>query len=117
MKRTMQEQQLAAAAEALSDRAKTAPLSDPLLRHLEAVAPEFLRSKGFDVGTRAGCLAALRFLRSAKVEEAFWNETAIPEEGSGVNNAADWYIGEARLDRMRRVIEHRLEEFFPGDGG
>jgi len=93
------------AAEKLAVNIKTLPLSDPILRHLEAAAAEFLHSKGFDISTRPGCIAALAWLDGAKVEEAFW-------DGDGVSTAADWYIGEARLDGMRRVIEHRLQDSF-----
>ena len=98
----MTEQQLSIAAEELSSLIKTIPLSDPLLRHLEVAATEFLRSKGFDISTRPGCIAALRWLEGAKVKEAFWDE-------GDVDNAADWYIAEARLDGMRRVVEERLK--------
>jgi hypothetical protein len=94
------------AAEKLAMNIKTLPLSDPILRHLEAAAAEFLHSKGFDISTRPGCIAALAWLDEAKVEEAFWNE-------DGVSTAADWYIGEARLDGMRRIIERRLQDVFP----
>ena len=99
----MTEQQLSIAAENLAADIKKMDISDPLLRHLEAVAGEFFRSKGFDISTRPECIAALKWLEEARVEEAFWDE-------GGVDNAADWYLGEARLEGMRRVIEHRLEE-------
>lgn len=99
----MTEKQVSSAAENLAAKIKKMDISDPLLRHLEAAAGEFLRLKGFDISTRPGCIAALKWLEEAKVEEAFWDE-------GGVDNAADWYLGEARLDGMQRVIEHRLEE-------
>ena len=99
----MTEKQVSSAAENLAAKIKKMDISDPLLRHLEAAAGEFLRLKGFDISARPGCIAALKWLEGAKVEEVFW------EDGS-VDNAADWYLGEARLDGMRRVIEHRLEE-------
>lgn len=94
------------AAETLAMNIKTLPLSDPILRHLEAAAAEFLHSKGFDISTRPGCIAALAWLDEAKMEEAFWDE-------DGVSTAADWYIGEARLDGMRRIIERRMQDVFP----
>lgn len=103
----MTEQQLSNAAENLAEDIKKMDIADPLLRHLEAAAGEFLRAKGFDISTRPGCVAALKWLEEARVEEAFW------EEGS-VDNAANWYLGEARLEGMRRVIEHRLEEIISG---
>ena len=99
----MTEQQVSNAAENLAVDIKKMDISDPLLRHLETAAGEFLRSKGFDISTRPGCIAALKWLEGAKVEEAFWDE-------GNVDNAADWYLGKARLDGMRRVIEHRLKE-------
>ena len=102
----MTEQQLSTAAENLAAKIKKMDISDSLLRHLEAATGEFLRLKGFDISTRPGCIAALKWLEGAKVEEAFW------EDGS-VDNAADWYLGEAHLDGMQRVIEHRLEEIGP----
>ena len=94
-------------------------LNNPLLRHLDAVTPEFLRSKGFDISTKVGCIAALQFLSSARVEEAFWEDPSSPnyeqgQDGAGtaggdeIRTAADWYIGEARLDGMRRIVENRL---------
>ena len=102
----MNEQQLSDAAERLAAEIRTLPLSDPLLRHLDAAAPEFLRSRGFDISTRPGCIAALRWLGGARVEEVFWKETG--EEGA-VDNAADFYLAEARLDGLRRVVEERLK--------
>ena len=99
----MTEQQLSTATENLAAKIKKMDISDPLLRHLEAAAGEFFRSKGFDISTRPGCIAALKWLEEAKVEDAFWDE-------GGVDSAVDWYLGEARLDGMRRVIEHRIEE-------
>ena len=94
------------AAEAISERIQTLPPDDPLLKHLEASSAEFLRQKGFDISTRPGCLAALAWLRSIRVEEAFWDE-------GDIETAADWYIGEARIDGMIRVLENRLHRFFP----
>ena len=98
----MTEQQLSVAAERLAEDIKTVPLSDPLLRHLEAAATEFFRSKGFDISILPGCKAALMWLERAKVEEAFWDE-------GNVDNTADWYLAEARLDGMRRIMAHRLK--------
>ena len=103
----MTEQQLSNAAEKLAGDIKKMVITDPMFRHLEAAAGEFLRAKGFDISTRPGCVAALKWLEEARVEEAFW------EEGS-VDNAANWYLGEARLEGMRRVIEHRLKDFISG---
>ena len=97
------------AAERLADRIRTADLSDPILKKLELASVEFLQAKGFDIGTPAGCRAALIWLESAPVEEAFW------EQDGKVDNAADWYIGEARLDGMKRIVEERIRRHFSGE--
>jgi hypothetical protein len=97
------------AAEKLADWIRTADLSDPILKKLELASVEFLRSKGFDISTQVGCKAALSWLESAPVEEAFW------EQDGKVDNAADWYIGEARLDGMRRIVEERIKQHFSGE--
>lgn len=144
-----------AAAERLADRIKTVDIDDPLMKHLEAAAADFLLSRGFDISTCIGCKAALEWLRSARVEDAFWptdcgqdhsdpldkncgQDAADPvdnvdsytadqtEQGdkvengktrnvgnrSGVDNAADWYIGEARLDGMIRILQARIDTYF-----
>lgn len=108
----MTEEQLSEAAEKLADRIRTLPAGDPLLRRLEAGSVEFLRGKGFDVGTRGGCLAALAWLEEARVEDAYWSE-ALSGEQEEIRCAADWYIGEARIEGMRRILERRLREYFP----
>ena len=97
------------AAERLAERIRTGDLSDPILKKLELVSVEFLRAKGFDIGTKVGCQAALAWLESAAVEEGFW------EQDGKVDNAADWYIGEARLDGMRRIVEERIRRHFSGE--
>ena len=93
------------AAERLADRVKTLPADDPLIRKLEIGSAEFLRTKGFDISTRTGCLGALAWLDAAGVEDAF-------ADGGKVESAADWYIGEARLDGMKRIVENRLRKHF-----
>ena len=60
------------AAESLADRVKKLSPDNPLMKHLEASSAEFLRSKGFDTSTKPGCLAAIEWLKSRGVEEAFW---------------------------------------------
>ena len=40
------------------------------------------------------------------MEEAFWDDDKI-------ETAADWYIGEARIDGMIKVLENRIHRFFP----
>ena len=94
---------LAAAAEKMADHIRNAPLTDAVLRHLEAASGEFLRSRGFDISTPAGCRGALLYLRSCRVEDAF-----LEDESAPVDNAADWYLGEARLDGMIRIVEERI---------
>lgn len=94
------------AAESLADRVKKLSPDDPLMKHLEASSAEFLRSKGFDTSTKPGCLAAIEWLKSRGVEEAFWDDDKI-------ETAADWYIGEARIDGMIKVLENRIHRFFP----
>ena len=69
---------------------------DPLMKHLE----------GFDTSTKPGGLAAIEWLKSRGVEEAFWDDDKI-------ETAADWYIGEARIDGMIKVLENRIHRFFP----
>lgn len=88
------------AAERLGDRIKHADMTDPILRHMDAA--EFLRNKGFDISTFVGCKGALVWLEEAKVEDAFW------EEGK-IDNAADWYLGEARIEAMKKIVQDRLE--------
>ena len=95
------------AAERMATRIQQMPADDPLLRKLELASADFLRSRGFDISKRAGCVAALNWLRRARVEDIFW-------EGGAVDNAADWYIGEARIDGMIRALENRLEKYFGG---
>ena len=95
------------AAESMAERIRTLPPDDPLLKHLEASSAEFLRSRGFDTSTRAGCTAAVEWLRSCRVEEAFW------DEDSRIGTAADWYIGEARIDGLIKVLENRIRQYFP----
>ena len=90
------------AAEQLAERMKTLPVDDPFMKHLEARTAEFLRSRGFDISTLAGCKGALAWLESAKVEEAF-------VDAGEIESSADWYIGEARLDGMKRIVENRLK--------
>ena len=105
------------AAESLADRIKNMSADDPLLKHLiqepcslaynlEASSNEFLRSRGFDISTKPGCIAAIEWLRASRVEEAFWDDDKI-------DTAADWYIGEARIDGMIKVLENRIHQFFP----
>ena len=94
------------AAESLADRIKNMSADDPLLKHLEASSNEFLRSSGFDISTKPGCIAAIEWLRASRVEEAFWDDDKI-------DTAADWYIGEARIDGMIKVLENRIHQFFP----
>lgn len=94
------------AAESLADRIKNMSADDPLLKHLEASSNEFLRSRGFDISTKPGCIAAIEWLRVSCVEEAFWDDDKI-------DTAADWYIGEARIDGMIKVLENRIHQFFP----
>ena len=103
------EKREATAAERLAERIRTADLSDPILKKLELASAEFLQAKGFDIGTPAGCRAALVWLESAPVEEAFW------ERDGKVDNAADWYIGEARLDGMKRIVKERIRRHFSGE--
>ena len=62
------------AAERLAERIRTADLSDPILKKLELANVEFLQAKGFDIGTPAGCRAALAWLENAPVKEAFWGQ-------------------------------------------
>ncbi len=93
------------AAESLADRIKNMSADDPLLKHLEASSNEFLRSRGFDISTKPGCIAAIEWLRASRVEEAFWDDDKI-------DTAADWYIGEARIDGMIKVLENRIHQFF-----
>ena len=95
------------AAESLADRMKNLSPDDPLLKHLEASSVEFLRSKGFDISTKPGCVAAVEWLRSSRVEEAFW------DEDEKIGTAVDWYIGEARIDGLIKVLENRIQQFFP----
>ena len=94
------------AAESLADRIKNMSADDPLLKHLEASSNEFLRSREFDISTKPGCIAAIEWLRASRVEEAFWDDDKI-------DTAADWYIGEARIDGMIKVLENRIHQFFP----
>ena len=94
------------AAESLADRIRNMSADDPLLKHLEASSNEFLRSRGFDISTKPGCIAAIEWLRASRVEEAFWDDDKI-------DTAADWYIGEARIDGMIKVLENRIHQFFP----
>ena len=98
------------AAESLANRIRNSAPDDPLLKHLEAASAEFLRSRGFDISTRAGCAGALAWLQSARAEEVFWDEEEI-------ENAASWYIGEARIDGMIKIIRNRMREYFPGGPG
>ena len=93
------------AAERLSDKIKKLPADDPLLKRLEAGTTEFMRSRGFDIGTFAGCKAALAWLETARVEDAF---AEGPEK---IDNPADWYLGEARLDGMKTILRARLAAF------
>ena len=62
------------AAEGLAERIRTADLSDPILKKLELANVEFLQAKGFDIGTPAGCRAALAWLENAPVKETFWGQ-------------------------------------------
>lgn len=95
------------AAESLADRMKNLSPEDPLLKHLEASSAEFLRARGFDISTRPGCIAAIAWLKSSRVEEAFW------DDDDRIETAADWYIGEARIDGLIKVLESRIQQFFP----
>ena len=95
------------AAESLADLIKNMSADDPLLKHLEASSNEFLRSRGFDISTKPGCIAALEWLRASRVEEAFW------DDDEKIETAVDWYIGEARIDGMIKVLENRIRQFFP----
>ena len=92
---------LDAAAEKLSARIRSMDPDDQFLKHLDA--DSFLRARGFDIGTVAGCKGALLWLDEADVEDAFWDNGKI-------DNAADWYIGEGRLDALRIVVAGRLKE-------
>ena len=87
------------AAERLSSWIKAIPTDDPLLRKI--AAEEFFRSKGYDISTLAGCKAALIWLETAQVSDAFW-------EGGAIDNATDWYIGEARLEALSKALQARL---------
>ncbi len=46
------------------------------------------------------------------MEDAYWSE-ALSGEQEEIRCAADWYIGEARIEGMRRILERRLREYFP----
>ena len=98
-----------ASAEALADRMKSADADDPLLIRLAGDAEEFLRNRGFDISTPAGCKAAEQWLSVARVEDAFW------EDNEPVTNAADWYLGEARLEGMMKIVRSRIEKYFGGN--
>ena len=90
------------AAEKLSERMKKIDSDSPLLKKLDA-AP-FLAAKGFNIGTLAGCKGALQWLDEARVEDAFW------ENDGPIDNAVDWYIGEGRIEALRKYVLNRLEE-------
>lgn len=105
---------VSASAEALAERIKSADADDPLLIRLAGDAEAFLRNRGFDISTPAGCKAAEQWLSSARVEDAFW------EDNKPVTNAADWYLGEARLEGMMKIVRSRIGKYFgrnscPGD--
>ena len=85
------------------DYIKKADVDDEYVAAIGESTEAFLREKGFDITTLAGCKAAQKWLESAKPKDAFWTEGEITDP-------MDQYMGEARIADMLKFVKDRIEK-------
>ena len=96
--------ELASLAETYTEHLEKADLNDPMMEVMRESTELFLKEKGYDCNTLTGLKAAQKWLESAKIQEVFYNDE------DPVDNDLDWFIGEARLTAMIRIVNAMIEK-------
>ena len=102
--RDMDLNELASLAETYTEHLEKADLNDPMIEVMRESTELFLKEKGYDCNTLTGLKAAQKWLESAKIQEVFYNDE------DPVDNDLDWFIGEARLTAMIRIVNAMIEK-------
>lgn len=102
--RDMDLNELASLAETYTEHLEKADLNDPMMEVMRESTELFLKEKGYDCNTLTGLKAAQKWLESAKIQEVFYNDE------DPVDNDLDWFIGEARLTAMIRIVNAMIEK-------